>query len=270
MEIRNHRLVGAPFVDTPNKSGVIDPKFIVMHYTAGWTAESAINTLKDPARKASAHIVVDYDGTITQMVPFNTKAWHAGKSRYNGYTGLNSYSIGIEIVNIGWLRKVGDHTYKDAYGNTVKDDDSIGALKDGLVVSPHPRVGSGTFYWPTYPKAQLDAVQELTESLIRDYGIEDIISHEEIDTRGWKTDPGPAFPMNRFKALLPERNQDDDKYEVISDTPLNVRSGPGTRFGVLTTLPRGTSVTVEDIEGRWGRVDSYPKGWVHMGYLRRI
>lgn len=264
MKIQKHRLVGVPFVHTPNQSGKLDPRFIVMHYTAGWTAESAINTLKNPSRKASAHIVLDYDGSITQMVDFDTIAWHAGKSRYQGYNGLNRYSIGIEIVNIGWLRKIGNDLYQDAYGNKVTRE-SIGVP---LIEAKHSTVGSGTFYWPSYTKEQLDALEELTELLIEEYGIIDIVSHEEIDTRGWKTDPGPAFPMNRFKGLLRDRGVDEDEYEVVSETPLNVRTGPGTRFQVVTSLPRGSRVSVEETEGRWGRIDS--SNWVHMGYLRRV
>jgi len=262
MQISNHKIFGVDWVDTPNKSGPIDPKFIVMHYTAGWTASSAINTLKDPARQASAHVVIDYDGKITQMVPFNIKAWHAGKSRYEGYTGLNSYSIGIEIVNIGWLRKVGDNRYQDAYGNIRSLD------HEDLIMAPHSRVGSGDFYWPVYPKAQLDAAEELTKELILEYDINDIISHEEIDTRGWKTDPGPAFPMNRFKGLLNDRGVDMEMYEVISDTPLNVRKGPGTRFDVVMELVKGTPVMVEDIQGSWARINS--SNWVHKNYLRKM
>jgi N-acetylmuramoyl-L-alanine amidase len=264
MKIVNHRLINTPFVDTPNKSGQIDPKFIVMHYTAGWTAESAIDTLKNPSRQASAHVVLDYDGSITQMVPFNTKAWHAGRSRYQGYNGLNSYSIGIEIVNIGWLRKIGNDLYQDAYGNKVISD-SIGVP---LIEAKHSTVGSGMFYWPSYTKAQLDALEELSELFIEEYDIIDIISHEEIDTRGWKTDPGPAFPMNRFKALLRDRGVDEDVFEVVSETPLNVRTGPGTRFGVVTSLPRGSRVSVEETDGKWGRIDS--SNWVHTGFLRRV
>lgn len=262
MQISNHKIFGVDWVDTPNKSGEIEPKFIVMHYTAGWTASSAINTLKNPSTKASAHVVVDYDGKITQMVPFNIKAWHAGPSRYQGYNGLNSHSIGIEIVNIGWLRKVGNDSYQDAYGNIRSLD------HEDLIKAPCARAGSGDFYWPIYKKAQLDAVEELTKELILEYDIIDIVSHEEIDTRGWKTDPGPAFPMNRFKSLIQERGIDYEMYEVISDTPLNVRLGPGTRFGIVMELAKGTPVMVEDVQGSWARInDSH---WVHKNYLRKM
>jgi N-acetylmuramoyl-L-alanine amidase len=259
--IVNHKLTTANFIVSPNHSGVIVPKFIVMHYTAGWNASGAISTLISPASKASAHIVVDYNGSITQLVPFNIKAWHAGPSTYAGYTGLNSHSIGIEIVNPGFLKKVGDK-FQDAYG-TIKTASQVGEV----VESVHPRVGNGTYYWPVYSPAQLDAVASLTTELIDTYSIIDIVSHEEIDTRGWKTDPGPAFPMNRFKKLLPDRNADVLQYSV-TPAKLNVRGGPGTNFEVIGSIHSGDIVEILQQQDGWGKIDD--AGWIHMGFIRRI
>ena|SRR6185312_269145 len=47
--------------------------------------------------RVSAHAVVRRDGTITQYVPFGMRAWHAGHSEYNGRSGCNDFSIGIEL-----------------------------------------------------------------------------------------------------------------------------------------------------------------------------
>lgn len=265
MITKEHLLSTAKYKASPNQSGEIKPVFIVMHYTAGWTEESAIATLTNPNSNASAHVVVDWDGTITQLVPFNKKAWHAGPSRYEGYVGLNSYSIGIEIVNPGYLRKTTAGNFIDAYGR--KHVLGQNGFTD-VVEAPHPRVGSGTFYWPAYKAKQLDAVEHLSKLLIAEYNIRDIVSHEEIDTRGWKTDPGPAFPMNRFKALLRERGTGLLPYEVISDTPLNIRLGPGVKFKIDGEYVKGTIVNVEEFKGDWARISS--SHWVHKAYLRKI
>jgi len=48
--------------------------------------------------KVSAHIVIDREGSVTQYVPFNRRAWHAGESVYVGRTRCNDFSIGIELV----------------------------------------------------------------------------------------------------------------------------------------------------------------------------
>ncbi len=47
--------------------------------------------------KVSAHILIQRDGSITQYVPFNKRAWHAGVSEYKGRQRCNDFSIGIEL-----------------------------------------------------------------------------------------------------------------------------------------------------------------------------
>ena len=259
--IRHNILQSATRVPSPNRGGTINPKFIVMHYTASWEIDSVIGTFNNPASKVSAHITFDTDGSAYQHVPFNVKAWHAGPSQYAGYTGLNSHAIGIEIVNPGFCRMVGGKIF-DADMRPVPL-----AYKNGFLEQSHPRVGSGTFYWPLYTERQLSAVEDLTKELIQTYSITDIVSHEEIDLRGWKTDPGPAFPMQRFKKLLNGRDLDTDTYEVTASS-LNVRGGPGTQFKIIDSYRKGKHVSVEDRRGDWARVSS--DGWVHGSFLRLV
>lgn len=45
----------------------------------------------------SAHVLIARDGTLTQYVPFDRRAWHAGRSEYCGRTACNDFSIGIEV-----------------------------------------------------------------------------------------------------------------------------------------------------------------------------
>ena len=47
--------------------------------------------------KVSTHLFIRRSGQIIQMVPFNKRAWHAGKSSYNGRNNFNDFSIGIEL-----------------------------------------------------------------------------------------------------------------------------------------------------------------------------
>src|SRR2546430_713303 len=46
---------------------------------------------------ASAHALIRRDGQIVQYVPFGARAWHAGKSEYQGRSACNDFSIGIEL-----------------------------------------------------------------------------------------------------------------------------------------------------------------------------
>ena len=70
-------------------------------------AMSSAKFLVKPDVKASAHVVIGRDGQVIQMVPFNIEAWHAGRSSYGEASGLNHYSVGIELDNLGQLRQEG-------------------------------------------------------------------------------------------------------------------------------------------------------------------
>lgn len=45
----------------------------------------------------SAHVMIDRQGALTQYVPFDKKAWHAGASCFDGEHNCNEFSIGIEL-----------------------------------------------------------------------------------------------------------------------------------------------------------------------------
>jgi AmpD protein len=49
------------------------------------------------ALKVSAHLLINRQGVITQFVPFQKRAWHAGESYFAGETNCNDFSIGIEL-----------------------------------------------------------------------------------------------------------------------------------------------------------------------------
>ena len=47
--------------------------------------------------KVSAHFFIRRDGELVQFVPVNRRAWHAGRSAFEGRADCNDYSIGIEL-----------------------------------------------------------------------------------------------------------------------------------------------------------------------------
>lgn len=85
------------------RKGVDAPDMILIHYTAMETAAAAIARLCDPGPEVSAHYLICEDGKITQMVPEDRRAWHAGVSCWDGEEDINSCSIGIELANPGPL-----------------------------------------------------------------------------------------------------------------------------------------------------------------------
>src|ERR1700751_247625 len=74
---------------------------LVLHYTGMTSAEAALERLCDPDARVSANYVVEENGTIWRLVPETRRAFHAGRSCWEGERDLNAVSLGIEIVNPG-------------------------------------------------------------------------------------------------------------------------------------------------------------------------
>ncbi|MBV8593613.1 MAG: N-acetylmuramoyl-L-alanine amidase [Caulobacteraceae bacterium] len=74
---------------------------LVLHYTGMTTGPAALERLRDPAAKVSAHYLIEEDGRLFQLVPEERRAWHAGVSSWRGTTDVNGRSIGVELVNPG-------------------------------------------------------------------------------------------------------------------------------------------------------------------------
>lgn len=87
----------------PRKGGAT-PDLVLIHYTGMETAQAAIARLCDPVHEVSAHYVIAEDGTTSQLVPEDMRAWHAGAGRWGTCQDINSASIGIELANPGPLK----------------------------------------------------------------------------------------------------------------------------------------------------------------------
>ncbi len=274
MRILRHKLCdddgqSIPFERSPNQSsGTIRPEFLVMHYTAGTSYAGSVEWLCNPDARASAHLVIGRDGRVTQLVAFDRKAWHAGRSRWDGRSGVNGFSIGIELDNAGRLEG-SEGRWSSWQGAGIPDDE--------VVVRPHPADGivSG---WQAYPREQMEAAISIAALLVSKYDLRDVIGHEDI-APGRKVDPGPAFPMRSFRSKAMGRVHDElDVFETT--TALNIRTGPGTQHEKLpvSPLPEGTRVEVLSAEGIWKHVDVLSPagqgddgmGWVHGHYLKPV
>lgn len=184
------------FQRSPNGGASMTPRFLIIHYTAGTSAQGAISWLKNPAAQASAHLVIDRNGTVTQMMEFNKVAWHAGKSSWGDITGLNRHSIGIELVNAGKLNKTGNGAWVNWAGNKVDDNEVY------ILTHKHENAPAG---WQCFTQAQYDAVSEIGLLLHQKYDLLDILGHDDISP-GRKIDPGPAFPMISLQSRIIGRN----------------------------------------------------------------
>jgi N-acetylmuramoyl-L-alanine amidase len=266
LRIQNHLLEGDGVTQrpTPTIRGPLNPRFLVMHYTAGASAESSVSWLCNPAAKASAHIVLGRDGRIWQLAPFNRVTLHAGISHWAGLTGLNGYSIGIEMDNAGPLKRVGNK-FMTSFGRETKADE--------VLLAAH-RHGGGEQPWHAYTAVQIERAFELAELLVAQYGLEEVLGHEDV-ARGRKSDPGPAFPLSSLAARLAGRQEDDFPRLRVTSATLNIRSGPDASHPtVAPALRKGTELALLEAGERWNRVAVLGRtdieGWVANAFLERV
>jgi len=76
-------------------------KHIVIHYTGMQSEVESIKKLCNLKSGVSSHFFIKRSGKVLRLVPEEKIAWHAGKSKWGKFNGLNKYSIGIEISNRG-------------------------------------------------------------------------------------------------------------------------------------------------------------------------
>ena len=274
MKIKNH-LLDDPKVDTslqsPNvSSGTIKPTIIVLHYTAsgGEDGKGDASYLSRASSRASAHVVAGRNGSLDQIVPFNKRAWHAGKSSYNGRDDVNDFSIGIEIDNWGWLSDSGEsHS-----GTLVPANEQFAGTRNG-----HNK-------WEAYKPEQLEAVDEVIGAIVAKYNITDIVGHEDI-APGRKQDPGPA--LDEFTAKMKEKHLGKTKTapksspkakapaqkgtKKVTANGLRLRARPNLHAGILTHLYEGYEVKVlqENVFPGWDKVQYKQKvGFTANRYLQ--
>src|ERR1700730_3794070 len=118
-------------------------QFIVLHYTEIDFARSLHRLTKEEV--SSHYLINDQPPTIYRLVDENQRAWHAGPSYWQGFTHLNSSSIGIEIVNLG-------------------------------------KSGNPAAEYPEYPKQQIEQVIALVRDLERRHSVrpDRVLGHSDI------------------------------------------------------------------------------------------
>ncbi|HFB52569.1 MAG TPA: LysM peptidoglycan-binding domain-containing protein, partial [Anaerolineae bacterium] len=99
--LKNPKPPNIKFVGSPNfnKRPTGEISAVVMHATANGSLERVIDWFNNPNAQVSAHYTIGKDGTIVQHVRDEFRAWHAGKSEWKGRKDLNSWAIGVEMVN---------------------------------------------------------------------------------------------------------------------------------------------------------------------------
>lgn len=150
---------GGPDADTDNPVSR-RPDILLLHYTDMASDTEALQRLCDATSQVSAHYFVFENGRVLQLVPRSRRAWHAGRSAWNGERDINSASIGIEIAHPGHAREPG--------------------------ASPAMQ---------PFPQEQIEAVTALARDIATRWNIraDRVLAHSDVAPLR-KRDPGEAFP----------------------------------------------------------------------------
>ena len=163
------------------------PKAVVLHHTGGELSGSVARFQEKD--EASAHYIVDRDGTVYQLVPESYGAKHVNCYNQRNFCLATCpicededgrlvepylQSVGIEIVNLGAV---------DA------------TVFPGAVYEDY-QMAFGHRYWEDYPPAQVESLKALVEDICTRWGIPldagHVIGHSLINQ---KSDPGPALNL---------------------------------------------------------------------------
>lgn len=215
-----------------NKGNGKQNKYIVVHYVgATGGAEANCRYFQRNYRGASAHYFVGHKGEVWQCVEDQDIAWHCGAKKYKHPYCRNSNSIGIEMCC-------------------------------------RQNLSNGTWY---FEDETVNTTIVLIKELMKKYNIPaaNVIRHYDVTG---KVCPEPyvrdAGAWNTFKASLTTTSTSGYVVRITADV-LNVRKGPGTGFGIVTTVKEGQAYTIVAESNGWGKLKS-GVGWIKLSYTERV
>jgi N-acetyl-anhydromuramyl-L-alanine amidase AmpD len=206
------------------------PSLILVHFAATYTAERTMDILR--SRKLSAHTTIERDGTIFRHVADEDVAFHAGGGRWGGRGNVNTRSLGIEIVNMGWFDGVyaPEHRRGTFYDPARHGITEINPESDGAVYYRVERYGDRDVtlltrtgcakvrdhreawkdkVWSLYPEVQMEATCRLIWQWMKAFDIlpEAVLGHDHV-APGDKIDPGPHFLWGTVEHYLNARRDE--------------------------------------------------------------
>ena len=155
-------------------------KQIVLHHTAGGSAQSSINGWNADATPVATAFVIDRDGTIFQAFPSWCWAYALGVNQAN-YRTLEAQAVQIELASYGYLKEINGEFYT-AYGNKIAPD------KVCKLQVPF----RGQKYYEAYTPAQIESTIMLVKYLAEAYKIDVRFKSDmfDLNQRALRGEPG--------------------------------------------------------------------------------
>ncbi len=181
-------------------------------------AVSAAHWQKAPApgTAASAHVIIGRDGVIYQCVPATRIAWHVrggGNVAGQKVESVNANTLGIELENVGGLRRIVEPTGPAFYGWPYWRRDASGNPREQLGPDPLLRLddvrGSraqlvGGRWCDGFTPEQLATATELLRGLVHAFNWRrEWCGRGHVDYEpARKEDPWPLFRAQHLPAIL--------------------------------------------------------------------
>ncbi len=190
---------------------------IVLHYTVGYI-KGDVAALSRPNNHVSTPFIIARNGTILNLWSSAYWSYHLGSGAIGGNTNGSKRTIGIEMSNIGVLKRI-DNKLVTVYSDTDVYCDIREKQFYTKLESPY----RGEVYYATFTRRQYYSLLLLLRYLTAEYnipraflpedkrystGVEDelvnfkgIVSHVNYRSSG-KWDIGPAFDWNKIMGGL--------------------------------------------------------------------
>ena len=158
-------------------------QYIILHYTA-LDDELSLKVLTSHGVSSHYLITTKEEEPIYKLVEESNRAWHAGITMFENRGSINDSSIGIEIVNLGFQRKV-TNTPAQLRRMTRRQRENRYFLSYNEYID--------------YEESQIEKVAYLLKELVKKYDIKPyrILGHSDVAPYR-KIDPGPKFPWKRL------------------------------------------------------------------------
>ncbi|WP_421694701.1 N-acetylmuramoyl-L-alanine amidase [Aestuariivirga sp.] len=235
------RVVEAANVEPRRNGRAVD--MLLLHYTGMVSAAAACELLCSAQSGVSCHYLVDEDGTITQMVGEEMRAWHAGVSRWQAESDTNSRSIGIEIQNPGHL--LGYRDFPPAQMRAVV------ALAQDILTRHSIPAANVLAHSDVAPGRKIDPGERFDWALLHAAGVGHWVPPSPPDEQALE-----AATLRDFQLLLNAYG-----YDIAPTGELDVQTAKVTdafqrhfRPGMVSGVPdRSTLLTAERLVGALGR-----------------
>tara|TARA_R100000951_G_scaffold108419_1_gene104590 strand:- start:474 stop:1037 length:564 start_codon:yes stop_codon:yes gene_type:complete len=177
--IKAPKVIPSVRVFRPNSERRSTNGIVIHSMSERFGSKSASEFLQDIG--LSVHAFIHTDGKIELAQVQDKKAYHAGKSEWNGETNLNNTFLGVELL----VRHSYANNQFESFKNTVMNTDWVGA-------------------------SQFDSLVWLCRKWSKEYDIklDNIVRHSDVSgdhVRGsgkGKFDVGDGFPWKLFKDYM--------------------------------------------------------------------